>query len=166
MKTFQSSHTTQKICISPSSFIQTILSASESHRIMPYGSWALPPVGIYTLPWRFYSTYSISIEIKLVIVKPFRIHRFQKQPDICQTLVHHFTDRICRRCMNGNLYHRIFFFIFPADLCQYFYCCKFSTAPIVLCPLSVLYFLWTHPAGIPPGLWSPVLFFSARLPHL
>ena len=33
-----------------SSFIQTILSASEFHRIIPYGSWALPPVGIFTLP--------------------------------------------------------------------------------------------------------------------
>lgn len=33
-----------------SSFIQTILSASESHRIIPYGSRALPPVGTYTLP--------------------------------------------------------------------------------------------------------------------
>jgi len=28
-----------------SSFIQTILSASESHRIMPFGPWAVPPVG-------------------------------------------------------------------------------------------------------------------------
>lgn len=33
-----------------SSFIQTILSASEFHRIIPYGSWALPPVEIFTLP--------------------------------------------------------------------------------------------------------------------
>ena len=33
-----------------SSFIQTVLSASESHRIMPYGSWAIPPVGNCTLP--------------------------------------------------------------------------------------------------------------------
>ena len=33
-----------------SSFIQTILSASESHRIMPCGSWAIPPVGTCTLP--------------------------------------------------------------------------------------------------------------------
>ena len=33
-----------------SSFIQTILSASEFHRIMPCGSWALPPVGTCTLP--------------------------------------------------------------------------------------------------------------------
>ena len=32
------------------SFIQTILSASESHRIMPCGSWAIPPVGTCTLP--------------------------------------------------------------------------------------------------------------------
>ena len=33
-----------------SSFIQTVLSASEFHRIMPYGSWAVPPVGNRTLP--------------------------------------------------------------------------------------------------------------------
>ena len=33
-----------------SSFIQTVLSASEFHRIMPYGSWAVPPVGNHTLP--------------------------------------------------------------------------------------------------------------------
>ena len=33
-----------------SSFIQTVLSASEFHRIMPYGSWAVPPVGNCTLP--------------------------------------------------------------------------------------------------------------------
>ena len=31
-------------------FIQTVLSASEFHRIMPYGSWAVPPVGNRTLP--------------------------------------------------------------------------------------------------------------------
>ena len=35
-----------------SSFIQTLLSASEFHRIMPCGSWAVPPVGNCTLPWR------------------------------------------------------------------------------------------------------------------
>jgi hypothetical protein len=33
-----------------SSSIQTLLSASEFHRIMPYGSRALPPVGNFTLP--------------------------------------------------------------------------------------------------------------------
>ena len=33
-----------------SSLIQTILSASELHRIMPCGSRAVPPVGNYTLP--------------------------------------------------------------------------------------------------------------------
>ena len=33
-----------------SSFIQTILSALEFHQIMPFGSWAIPPVGNYTLP--------------------------------------------------------------------------------------------------------------------
>jgi len=36
--------------IVPSSFIQTVLSASEFHRIMPCGSWAVPPVGNCTLP--------------------------------------------------------------------------------------------------------------------
>ena len=33
-----------------SSSIQTILSAPESHRIIPFGSRALPPVGNHTLP--------------------------------------------------------------------------------------------------------------------
>ena len=33
-----------------SSSIQTILSASEFHRILPCGSWALPPVGNCTPP--------------------------------------------------------------------------------------------------------------------
>jgi hypothetical protein len=33
-----------------SSFIQTVLSALEFHQIMPCGSWALPPVGDFTLP--------------------------------------------------------------------------------------------------------------------
>ena len=37
-----------------SSSIQTILSASEFHRVMPCGSWAIPPVGTFTLPWRFF----------------------------------------------------------------------------------------------------------------
>jgi len=41
-----------------SSLIQTILSAPESHRIMPFGSRALPPVGTCTLPWR--SIYFLS----------------------------------------------------------------------------------------------------------
>jgi hypothetical protein len=31
-------------------FHPTVLSASEFHRIMPYGSWAVPPVGNCTLP--------------------------------------------------------------------------------------------------------------------
>ena len=35
-----------------SSSIQTILSAPESHRFMPFGSRALPPVGTFTLPRR------------------------------------------------------------------------------------------------------------------
>ena len=38
-------HSTQ-----PSSSIQTLLSAPESHRFMPFGSRALPPVGTFTLP--------------------------------------------------------------------------------------------------------------------
>ena len=42
-----------------SSFIQTILSASELHRIMPYGSRAVPPVGNHTLPRRTISTTDI-----------------------------------------------------------------------------------------------------------
>jgi hypothetical protein len=33
-----------------SSLIQTLLSALEFHQIMPFGSWALPPVGNCTLP--------------------------------------------------------------------------------------------------------------------
>ena len=53
-RSFQSSHPTRKRIHSSlrvqSSFIQTILSASESHRIMPCGSWAIPPVGNRTLP--------------------------------------------------------------------------------------------------------------------
>ena len=36
---------TRKKLMPKSSFIQTVLSASESHRIMPCGSWAVPPVG-------------------------------------------------------------------------------------------------------------------------
>ena len=40
----------QKHCARSSSSIQTILSASEFHRILPYGSRAVPPVGIFTLP--------------------------------------------------------------------------------------------------------------------
>lgn len=42
----------QLVDTASSSFIQTVLSASEFHRIMPCGSWALPPVGNCTLPWR------------------------------------------------------------------------------------------------------------------
>ena len=38
------------IKIYTSSFIQTLLSALESHQIIPFGSWALPPVGTCTLP--------------------------------------------------------------------------------------------------------------------
>jgi len=43
-------NTRRNPCGCLSSFIQTILSASELHRIMPFGSWALPPVGNHTLP--------------------------------------------------------------------------------------------------------------------
>ena len=43
----------QKSTVLSSSSIQTVLSAPESHRIMPFGSRALPPVGNHTLPWRF-----------------------------------------------------------------------------------------------------------------
>ena len=38
-----------------SSFIQTILSALEFHQIMPFGSWAIPPVGITPCPEDSYS---------------------------------------------------------------------------------------------------------------
>ena len=43
----------QKSTVLSSSSIQTVLSAPESHRIMPLGSRALPPVGNLTLPWRY-----------------------------------------------------------------------------------------------------------------
>lgn len=42
---------TKELCCR-SSLIQTILSAPESHRIMPVGSRAVPPVGNLTLPRR------------------------------------------------------------------------------------------------------------------
>ena len=41
---------TKKHKLLSSSFIQTILSALEFHQIMPFGSWAVPPVGNRTLP--------------------------------------------------------------------------------------------------------------------
>ena len=44
----------QKSTVLSSSSIQTVLSAPESHRIMPLGSRALPPVGNCTLPWRYF----------------------------------------------------------------------------------------------------------------
>ena len=37
-------------CVKRFSFIQTVLSASESHRIIPCGSWAIPPVENFTPP--------------------------------------------------------------------------------------------------------------------
>jgi len=37
-----------------SSYIRTIPSASESHRIMQNCSWAIPPVGNRTLPRRLF----------------------------------------------------------------------------------------------------------------
>ena len=40
------------ICMRESSFLQTILSVPESHRIMPHGSRTVPPVGNCTLPRR------------------------------------------------------------------------------------------------------------------
>ena len=46
-------HSSIKITVPSSSFIQTILSAPESHRIMPLGPRALPPVGNHTLPEDF-----------------------------------------------------------------------------------------------------------------
>ena len=46
----QALHSSIKITVPSSSFIQTILSAPESHRIMPLGPRALPPVGNRTLP--------------------------------------------------------------------------------------------------------------------
>ncbi len=50
-----------------SSLIQTILSAPESHRIMPYGSRAVPPVGNYTLPRRIYSFIKVIITYHKVL---------------------------------------------------------------------------------------------------
>ena len=38
-------HRRDNSCGTRSSFIPTVRSASEFHRIMPYGSWAIPPVG-------------------------------------------------------------------------------------------------------------------------
>ena len=50
MKIISGQKTKIQFRIFQSSFIQTLLSASEFHRIMPCGSWAVPPVGNYTLP--------------------------------------------------------------------------------------------------------------------
>ena len=49
----QTLHSSIKITVPSSSFIQTILSAPESHRIMPSRPAALPPVGNRTLPEDF-----------------------------------------------------------------------------------------------------------------
>ena len=51
----------QKSTVLSSSSIQTVLSAPESHRIMPFGSRALPPVGNHTLPRRNFLFYEFII---------------------------------------------------------------------------------------------------------
>ena len=53
----------QKSTVLSSSFIQTVLSAPESHRIMPFGSRALPPVGNLTLPCRFLFLYTNTLSV-------------------------------------------------------------------------------------------------------
>ena len=53
----------QKSTVLSSSSIQTILSAPESHRIMPLGSRALPPVGTCTLPWRYLFVYFNTLSV-------------------------------------------------------------------------------------------------------
>ena len=50
LRGLHSQNYTQSESSAASSFIQTVLSAPESHRIMPFGSRALPPVGTCTLP--------------------------------------------------------------------------------------------------------------------
>ena len=59
----QTLHSSIKITVPSSSLIQTILSAPESHRIMPLGPRALPPVGNRTLPWRFRFFYHNTLYI-------------------------------------------------------------------------------------------------------
>ena len=53
----------QKSTVLSSSSIQTVLSAPESHRIMPFGSRALPPVGNHTLPWRYLFVYFNTLSV-------------------------------------------------------------------------------------------------------
>ena len=53
----------QKSTVLSSSSIQTVLSAPESHRIMPLGSRALPPVGNLTLPWRYLFVYFNTLSV-------------------------------------------------------------------------------------------------------
>ena len=53
----------QKSTVLSSSSIQTVLSAPESHRIMPLGSRALPPVGTCTLPWRYLFVYFNTLSV-------------------------------------------------------------------------------------------------------
>ena len=50
LRGLHSQNYTQSESSAASSSIQTVLSAPESHRIMPFGSRALPPVGTCTLP--------------------------------------------------------------------------------------------------------------------
>ena len=72
----QTLHSSFKITVPSSSFIQTILSAPESHRIMPLGPRALPPVGNRTLPWRFRFFYHNTLYI---ICKAKDINAFQSE---------------------------------------------------------------------------------------
>ena len=72
----QALHSSIKITVPSSSFIQTILSAPESHRIMPLGPRALPPVGNHTLPWRFRFFYHNTLYI---ICKAKDINAFQSE---------------------------------------------------------------------------------------
>ena len=74
----QTLHSSIKITVPSSSFIQTILSAPESHRIMPLGPRALPPVGNRTLPegFRFFYHNTLYIICKAKVWKsqpPFHI---------------------------------------------------------------------------------------------
>ena len=72
----QTLHSSFKITVPSSSFIQTILSAPESHRIMPLGPRALPPVGNRTLPRRFRFFYHNTLYI---ICKAKDINAFQSE---------------------------------------------------------------------------------------
>ena len=56
-------HSFKKSTVLSSSSIQTVLSAPESHRIMPLGSRALPPVGNLTLPGRYLFVYFNTLSV-------------------------------------------------------------------------------------------------------